>query len=1188
MITDLEEFDKKKYDGLVNRKRVIKTLEDKANITGYRWARPSKVPKGFTEKRSKMGKFLHYARIETVSIEDVDGKLKQTIRTDYFEADKITPKQTPKTAYGEYDKYLADSYHGRKSRHWQNEYLTLKEIIGVLNAGYAFAPGYFNAAPGESQRSAGCCQYREIILFDGDEPIWTPQNPAPTDLEELLHRYPDVAKDFYWVGESISSRSSQKPELRLRLIAVLPFPIYKDEIFLWEAAIDYFVAKYPFIARGPGIDKARLSFGNARSESENRVLGGRVSTETFDEWKEIGAEKQASAEMAAAEAERKKNEKRARRDKDNALKVKLKRRGHCVETDNSDPIYEFCEVDPVSLLEDLRLATRLDGDSWNWHDSSPGRSFELKHGNILRYSNTMQTALPEADGTKPVNAHRYILYYLYGLDISKRDDQYQLRCLLADQGYGKHPDEYHKEKRALTVAGVKEGLVSPLELRPPAQPLPEDQVQEILETVEENYPAIHEAFEQKARVVGISNEAGGGKSEKAISVAVSGRNVAMSLNSTPLAKQMFQRFDDADTDAFLWKSRWFGYSEEVQNGEKTLCEQTRISEFQRGELMCIRPELCDASQRRGVPARVGVCPGCPMYNACINKGHLSQTSVAQASQVLCIAQPKLFIDPQYTGFFNQLSRSQPSDRVCIIDEAKPHDMYIECQLSKTLLQQWVRDWAGEKLGICAERMLSMLEVHSLPPYEVAQLVNAFEDSGLRVMSRQSTRYNVLYERLNHSAIDKGTFEKLAHHSVQFENGVFAYVAVDFDAYEILKRKNLPVVPPQEVSGKGFLMLTPAQAFALGIYKPNSPEGFNALPRVFESSQWTPFQQLKRFIQRYPRQADAPIWYYDDTLHFVIPPVVHSRVKSLVCMSATLQREAFLRTFDSVPTGFIETPPTQWKKRARAYQVRTGAYPRTSLLEYNSDWKVVGLNRTGKQFISLIEGEIERDQEVKHVIITFNAIVKRCRKKLKKKHANLVDMLSFHKMEGLDFTDSGMVFWILGSPDVALDVIKRRARILYGNDAEPLNYERDPETGKWLDRRLQLCWESEVSARLVQAVGRARLNRLANKVVVFSNVLIPNFTGRSVGFVPEDLEVAGGLDNLAEVAEARQKAERENPSQTRSERQSERKAKREMKRKQKAEVFRLYYTMKMQKSEIHKHVPGVKQRTVYNWLKEVDF
>ena len=33
------------------------------------------------------------------------------------------------------------------------------------------------------------------------------------------------------------------------------------------------------------------------------------------------------------------------------------------------------------------------------------------------------------------------------------------------------------------------------------------------------------------------------------------------------------------------------------------------------------------------------------------------------------------------------------------------------------------------------------------------------------------------------------------------------------------------------------------------------------------------------------------------------------------------------------------------------------------------------------------------------------------------------------------------------------------------------------------------------------------------MIVFSNVLIPDFTGRAVGFVPEDLEVASGLDDL---------------------------------------------------------------------------
>ena len=71
----------KKYHGLVNRKRVIATLEDKANVTGFRWTRPKKLQNGFVENRSKKGKFLHFSLVKPVSILDVDGREKVTIKT---------------------------------------------------------------------------------------------------------------------------------------------------------------------------------------------------------------------------------------------------------------------------------------------------------------------------------------------------------------------------------------------------------------------------------------------------------------------------------------------------------------------------------------------------------------------------------------------------------------------------------------------------------------------------------------------------------------------------------------------------------------------------------------------------------------------------------------------------------------------------------------------------------------------------------------------------------------------------------------------------------------------------------------------------------------------------------------------------------------------------------------------------
>ena len=98
---------------LVNRTCVIATAEDKANITGFRWTRPRSIPKGFVERQNAKGEFLDYTLTEPVTIQDVDGRVKHTVKTSYYEADKRTLKDKPKTAIGEYDSRLSSRYHGK-------------------------------------------------------------------------------------------------------------------------------------------------------------------------------------------------------------------------------------------------------------------------------------------------------------------------------------------------------------------------------------------------------------------------------------------------------------------------------------------------------------------------------------------------------------------------------------------------------------------------------------------------------------------------------------------------------------------------------------------------------------------------------------------------------------------------------------------------------------------------------------------------------------------------------------------------------------------------------------------------------------------------------------------------------------------------------------------------------------------
>ena len=139
---------------------------------------------------------------------------------------------------------------------------------------------------------------------------------------------------------------------------------------------------------------------------------------------------------------------------------------------------------------------------------------------------------------------------------------------------------------------------------------------------------------------------------------------------------------------------------------------------------------------------------------------------------------------------------------------------------------------------------------------------------------------------------------LANHSLLLENSITAYVAIDSACYEILLSKNLPTLPPVEVKDKGFIALTPEQTFKLGIFKTDTIQDINDLPSTYRSPDWTPFQQLSIFAERYKRKADAPIEYKNDTLTWIIPPMIHPKIKKLICMSATLNETLFNRTFDS--------------------------------------------------------------------------------------------------------------------------------------------------------------------------------------------------------------------------------------------------------------------------------------------------
>ena len=104
------------------------------------------------------------------------------------------------------------------------------------------------------------------------------------------------------------------------------------------------------------------------------------------------------------------------------------------------------------------------------------------------------------------------------------------------------PTTIRRRKGTEKLTGVREGLVSPLDLRRAEPPLPTENTERVMRTLDENAPEIQKAFSQKARVVGLRGGTGDGKTESVIIEAKEGRRVAMTEPSLPVAEEVHDRF----------------------------------------------------------------------------------------------------------------------------------------------------------------------------------------------------------------------------------------------------------------------------------------------------------------------------------------------------------------------------------------------------------------------------------------------------------------------------------------------------------------------------------------------------------------------------------------------------------------------------------------------------------------------
>ncbi len=684
------------------------------------------------------------------------------------------------------------------------------------------------------------------------------------------------------------------------------------------------------------------------------------------------------------------------------------------------------------------------------------------------------------------------------------------------------------------VLAIREGNLSPLAIRRPSTMLyKSEHGNRVYNTLEETATQMQNVLNQDVRILGLIAETGAGKSYAAGSYVLNGG--AINLTTKSIAKETEQAFQRRNIESF---ARWRHRSYLFEQVRDIPVAERMTNPFQRGNV-CEDPIRCNTLERKGGNPTESICPKCPVYTECQQRGYLSQKDTLKSVKGQISSPIRLLLDPEQSDVVEELlDQVDGLERLCIVDEAEAYRTFLRCNISKQILEKWGVSWTGNTLGNFANALLVALQTADEPDgngvRRVRSVIRAFERQSEELI-QQMCLVNISGKVISREFIDDRTGDVLAHYSIEFEGGVTAYIPLDQNATDRLIAQQIPVfhlqeiVPHKDIS----ISMSITQAIALDILDVSTVKNIKEFPKVYRNPNWTFWHQIRRFFAYYKWDADAPMLWDKDQLEFWVPPVLHPKVKRLLFMSSTLTEKDLHSAFPDENIEVHHIKPTAWVSGNRVFQIRSGIYPRQTILNYDDDWDVLGMSNLGQRFSLGIQSEIEKDPTVTHAILTNAPITQHLANIAEMENVCLVE--DFKRLVASETTlESADVIWLVGAPYWTPGITWRQAQILYGNNAKPLCYEGDAEYGNYKDERIQSIYDRNTSGLLKHIIGRIGLSRLPNKtVVLLTGTHLPDVTDRpeTLLFDWEDFEIAGGLDKLAESVVTRKQYETERTNLT---------------------------------------------------------
>lgn len=677
---------------------------------------------------------------------------------------------------------------------------------------------------------------------------------------------------------------------------------------------------------------------------------------------------------------------------------------------------------------------------------------------------------------------------------------------------------------------IREGKLSPLVIKRSPILHKQDPKNKVYKTPEENAAQIQQIFQKDARILCITPETVQGTNHAIESHLINGGAICLNLPGRDSAETVEQRYQELNLSSFArWKSKLYRWKQ-VKN---ITVDDRMKNPFKNGNV-CEDPKRCSVFVEKGGDPLESICPSCPVYITCQERGFLSQPLALQSVKAQISSLEQLFINPKHTDRVEQIL--EPTDgieRICIVDERKTEikHLFIECRLSTQVLKEWNMNWEGATLGNFAKALLSAIEPYGRsdgnPITRIRAAIQAFQPYENELI-QQMCHLNVRCKVMKRGYVDSETGDELAQFSIAFEGDNSAYIPVDNSAAEKLKTKGLPFFQPQTfvLNETMKIPMKMHQAIELGILDTGKIKNIKNFPTVCQNVNWTFWHQLKHFFAHYKRDADAPMWYGSQELTFMLPPMLHPNVKRLLLISSVLSEQYLRKLFPDEEIEVIHTEPPAWLANNQVFQIRTGIYPLSAISNYENKWEIIGLSKLGERFFFGIRTEIEKDPKVTHAIITYKAILTHLSDLVEKE--NVCFVKDFKDIFYSETTfETPQVLWIVGAPHWGPTIIWRWAQMLFGNDEHPLYYDEIIDTHYYKDERIQNVFQQSAAGLLTQIIKGSGLSRLTNrKVVLLTSLPLPDITDRpeTLLFDWEDFEIAGGLDKLPEVIATREQFE----------------------------------------------------------------